>query len=107
MKPDTAPDALAAMIDQQAMLAQVQAWGAINTGTANLAGLEALSGTLAEAFSALPGEVEFVEPAPVTSVNVAGQEVEQAFGRHVVLRVRPEAGRRLLLTGHMDTVFPA
>ena len=55
MKPDTAPDALAAMIDQQAMLAQVQAWGAINTGTANLAGLEALSGTLADAFSALPG----------------------------------------------------
>lgn len=107
MKPDTAPDALVAAIDQQAMLAQVQAWGAVNTGTANLAGLEALAATLAEAFSALPGEVEFVEPAPVTSVNVAGQEVEQAFGRHVVLRVRPEAERRLLLTGHMDTVFPA
>ena len=107
MKPDTAPDALVAAIDQQAMLAQVQAWGAVNTGTANLPGLEALAATLAEAFSALPGEVEFVEPAPVTSVNAAGQEVEQAFGRHVVLRVRPEAERRLLLTGHMDTVFPA
>lgn len=107
MKPDMAPDALAATIDQQAMLAQVQAWGAVNTGTANLAGLEALSGTLADAFSALPGEIELVDPAPVTSVNVAGHEVKQAFGRHVVLRVRPEAERRLLFTGHMDTVFPA
>lgn len=107
MKPDMAPDALAAMIDQQAMLAQVQAWGAVNTGTANLAGLATLSATLAEAFSALPGAIEFVEPAPVTAVNAAGQEVEQAFGRHVVLRVRPEAERRLLFTGHMDTVFPA
>ena len=107
MKPDMAPDALAAMIDQQAMLAQVQAWGAVNTGTANLVGLAALSATLAEAFSALPGTIEFVEPAPVTAVNAAGQEVEQAFGRHVVLRVRPEAERRLLFTGHMDTVFPA
>ena len=106
MKPDLAPEALAAMIDQPAMLAQVQAWGAVNTGTANLAGLATLSGTLAEAFSALPGEIELVDPAPVTSVNAAGQEVEQAFGQHVVLRVRPEAERRLLLTGHMDTVFP-
>src|SRR5690606_9104356 len=26
---------------------------------------------------------------------------------HLVLRVRPEAGRRFLLTGHMDTVYPA
>lgn len=94
------------MIDQPAMLAQVQAWGAVNTGTANLAGLATLSGTLAEAFSALPGQIELVDPAPVTSVNAAGHEVEQAFGQHVVLRVRPEAERRLLLTGHMDTVFP-
>ena len=28
-------------------------------------------------------------------------------GKHLVLRVRPQAGRRVLLTGHMDTVFPA
>ena len=107
MKPDHLPEAMTAAIDQQAMLAQVQAWGAVNTGTGNLAGLARLSATLAEAFSALPGAIEFVDPAPVTSVNAAGQEVEQAFGRHVVLRVRPEAERRLLFTGHMDTVFSA
>ncbi|OZA93504.1 MAG: hypothetical protein B7X57_04805 [Erythrobacter sp. 34-65-8] len=107
MKPDTDPAALAASVDQPAMLAQVQAWSAVNTGTANLGGLATFSAMLAEAFSALPGELEYIDPAPVTSVNAAGQEVEQAFGRHIVLRVRPEAERRLLLTGHMDTVFPA
>jgi glutamate carboxypeptidase len=29
------------------------------------------------------------------------------YGRHLVLRVRPQANRRIFLTGHMDTVFPA
>lgn len=107
MKPEIAPSALAAMIDQSAMLEQVQAWSAVNTGTGNLAGLATFTGMLADAFSALPGDIALLDPAPVTAVNVAGQEVAQVYGRHMVLRVRPDAPRRVLLTGHMDTVFPA
>jgi glutamate carboxypeptidase len=93
-------------IDQSAMLAQVQAWGAINTGTGNLAGLAQQAGLLANAFSVLPGEVEMVDAVPVTAVNAAGEEFEKPHGQHMVLRVRPDAARRLLFTGHMDTVFP-
>jgi len=93
-------------IDQSAMLAQVQEWGAINTGTGNLAGLAQQAGLLANAFSALPGEIEMVDAAPVTAVNAAGEEFEKPHGEHMVLRVRPGAARRLLFTGHMDTVFP-
>jgi len=48
-----------------------------------------------------------VEPAPVTGIDAAGNAFEKAHGKHLVLSVRPDAGRRLLLTGHMDTVFPA
>jgi glutamate carboxypeptidase len=107
MKPDQAPERLIAEIDQPAMLAHAQAWSAINTGTANLDGLAAMAGMLADEFSRLPGEIALVEPAPVIAVDAAGREVEQRFGNHVVLRVRPDAERRLLLTGHMDTVFPA
>lgn len=107
MKPEIAPSVLAAMIDQSAMLEQVQAWSAVNTGTGNLAGLATFTGMLADAFSALPGDIALLDPAPVTAVNVAGQEVAQVYGRHMVLRVRPDAPRRVLLTGHMDTVFPA
>ncbi len=106
MKPDIASDALAAMIDPSAMLGQVQAWGAVNTGTGNLAGLATFTGMLADAFAQLPGEIALFDPAPVTSVNVAGHEVAQHYGRHMVLQVRPDAERRVLLTGHMDTVFP-
>jgi glutamate carboxypeptidase len=106
MKPDNAHEALIAPIDQAAMLAQARAWSAVNTGTANLAGLATMAGLLADAFASLPGEIKLVDPAPVVAVDAAGREVEQAFGQHVVLRVRPEAERRLLFTGHMDTVFP-
>ncbi|RNJ63494.1 MAG: hydrolase [Porphyrobacter sp. IPPAS B-1204] len=94
-------------IDGAAMLAQVQAWSAINTGTANLAGLALQADALAQAFGALPGTVELVDPAPVTAVAADGSAFEKPHGQHLVVRVRPQANRRILLTGHMDTVFPA
>jgi len=94
-------------IDLAAMLARTEQWSAINSGTGNLAGLARMADALADAFSALPGAVELREPAPVTALDAQGREIEQQNGRHLVLRVRPEAERRILLTGHMDTVFPA
>ena len=100
-------DGMTSQIDSAAMLAQVEAWSAINTGTANLAGLAAQAAALAEAFGALPGTVELVDPAPVTAVAADGSLVDKPHGQHLVVRVRPHANRRILLTGHMDTVFPA
>lgn len=92
-------------IDAAAMLAQVEQWCAVNTGTGNLPGLSLQWDMLANAFAALPGEVRQVAPAPVTAIAPDGSEIETANGAHLVLSVRPEASRRYLLTGHMDTVF--
>ena len=94
-------------IDGAAMLRQVEAWSAINTGTANLAGLASQAAALAEAFAVLPGTVELVDPAPVTAIAADGSAFDKPHGQHLVVRVRPQANRRILLTGHMDTVFPA
>ena len=99
--------ALVASVDAAPMLDQVLAWSAINTGTGNLAGLAQYVAMLADAFAALPGEVSLVDPAKVGAVAADGREIEVAHGKHLVLRVRPGANRRFLLTGHMDTVFPA
>ncbi|MCP2019008.1 MAG: hydrolase [Erythrobacter sp.] len=107
MKPDMPAQALLDAIDADTMLGQVQDWAAINTGTANIAGLAKMAGVLADAFSTLPGEIELVEPATVTAISAEGHEFEKPHGRHMVLRVRPAAERRFVLTGHMDTVFPA
>ena len=97
--------ALLAAVDPSPMLARVQSWSAINTGTANLAGLKHQAALLADAFSALPGGVALTDPAEVSAVGIDGQERGLENGQHLVLRVRPQAERRFLLTGHMDTVF--
>ncbi|MCT2558389.1 hydrolase [Tsuneonella sp. YG55] len=102
-----AADHFTAAIDGSAMLRTVREWSAVNTGTGNLDGLARQAALLADAFAALPGEISLVEPAAVTVVAADGREVEKAHGQHLVLSVRPDAPRRVLLTGHMDTVFPA
>ena len=102
-----AETALVAAIAPAPMLAQVEAWSAINSGTANLAGLAVQAEALADAFAGLPGGVDLVEGAPVEAVAADGAVKALGHGRHLVLRVRPQAERRFLLTGHMDTVFAA
>jgi glutamate carboxypeptidase len=100
-----AESALIEPVDPAAMLAWVEKWSAINTGTANLPGLARQAELLAEAFSDLPGTVELVSPAPASAIGTDGVEREILHGQHLVVRVRPGASRRFLLTGHMDTVY--
>ena len=50
------PHAPPAAFDAAAMLAQVEAWSAINTGTANLAGLAQQAAALADALARCPAQ---------------------------------------------------
>ncbi len=94
-------------VDTAAMLRRTLDWCAIQTGTGNLRGLAQQAAALADAFAALPGEVSLVDAAPVSAINADGRETVIERGQNLVLSVRPQAERRFLLTGHMDTVFPA
>lgn len=89
------------------MLEQVLDWAAINSGSRNLAGLAAMAMKLETAFSALGGTVEYVPPAAVTSLDAKGLEGPLDHGSNLHIIKRPEAPIRVLLTGHMDTVFAA
>lgn len=89
------------------MLAQVERWAAINSGTSNLAGLKQVAGAIADGFSGLPGEVNLIAPDPVDTVDASGEVRTIERGQHLHVRVRPDAPVQLLLTGHMDTVFGA
>jgi len=93
-------------IDQGAMLDQVRRWAAVNSGTRNLDGLAWMATLLTDAFSALPGEVALVAPDKVETMTSEGTIAEIGHGRHLHLTVRPEAPVQMLLTGHMDTVYP-
>lgn len=89
------------------MLAQTEKWAAVNSGSRNLPGLAAMATMLADAFAGLPGAISLFDPAPVETVRPDGALVMVAHGSHLRLSVRPEAPVQILLTGHMDTVFPA
>jgi glutamate carboxypeptidase len=89
------------------MLEQVESWALVNSGSRNLEGLSDMAYLLADAFAALPGEVRFVDSAPVEAVDPSGRTIEIPQGRNLHLKVRPEAPVQLLFTGHMDTVFGA
>jgi glutamate carboxypeptidase len=87
------------------MLEQVFEWAAVNSGSRNLAGLDAVARLLAEAFAPLPGVLDLREAAPVETMTADGALEPIAHGANLHLKVRPEAPVQLLFTGHMDTVF--
>ena len=87
------------------MLAQVENWSAVNSGSRNLDGLAMLGSRLADAFADLPGNLRMVEPSRVEAIDAGGRPYEVPHGRNLHLKVRPDAPVQLLLTGHMDTVF--
>ena len=89
------------------MLEQVQTWAAVNSGSRNLPGLTTMAGLLADAFSALPGQLELMPPDPVEIVDPSGAVRAVEHGAHLLLTVRPNAPVQLLFTGHYDTVFGA
>jgi glutamate carboxypeptidase len=106
MSPLSAPETrLIGAIDPAPILARTLDWAAINSGTGNLDGVAAMAHNLADAFASLPGEIALEAAAPVEQVLADGTTAPIAYGNHFVLRVRPDAARRVLLTGHMDTVF--
>ncbi|MDR3507879.1 MAG: hydrolase [Caulobacteraceae bacterium] len=90
----------------EAMVEAVIAWSRINSGSANLAGLEAMADALTPALTALGGVLERLEPAPVETIDAEGRPSPLRRGRNLRLTVRPKAPVQVLLTGHMDTVFP-
>jgi glutamate carboxypeptidase len=90
---------------RDALLHQVMAWSAINSGSAHPEGLARMLEALSEAFRPLGGEEERISLAPMPVVNDAGILTEQPLGQALRIRKRPDAPLRVLLAGHMDTVF--
>ncbi len=101
-------DVLATMAGRRdAMLSQITDWAAINSGSRNLGGLAAMADALATAFAGVGGQIALCDPAKATAIGVDGIERPITHGRNLHIVRRPDAPVRVLLTGHMDTVFAA
>lgn len=89
------------------MADRLRAWCAINTGTHNLDGLARMRVALTDAFGALGADMEIVPSRPQATVTPSGAEIERPLGDIIRLMKRPQAPVRVLLAGHMDTVYAA
>lgn len=87
------------------MVNTLRDWCAINSGSLNLDGLESMHKALSEGFDALDGDIEALDSDPKPIVTREGEQVEQPLGKMLRVVKRPQAPVRVLLTGHMDTVF--
>ena len=88
------------------MLANVESWSRINSGSRNMAGLAEMADLLAAAFAPLGGTAELRDPAPVETIDEDGRRVPLAHGRNLHISRPGRGNARVMLTGHMDTVFP-
>lgn len=91
----------------EAMASRTMAWSAINSGTTNLEGLAAMADETEAAFKEAGFAAERIAPEPMTEVADSGALVDIERGEAMVFRANPSANRRILMTGHLDTVFPA
>lgn len=92
---------------KQAMVEQLHHFCEINSGTENLLGLTQMYQTLKTAFTPIADEMEEIEFPPISTIDMLGNTSKQLCGKALFIRKRPELKRRILLTGHMDTVYGA
>lgn len=92
---------------QHNMVEQLHQFCNINSGTTNLAGLATMRDALQNAYKPIADEIQVKSLQPLSVINMAGDTVLQTCGDALLIRKRPELKRRILLSGHMDTVYSA
>ncbi len=90
---------------QTAMIEQMMAWSAINSGSYNGLGLEQMCSMLCARLSSLPAKATIHASAPVQLINATGENILVQHGPTLHIQVRPQVPLQILLAGHMDTVF--
>jgi len=82
-------------------LATLERWVNINSGSHNIEGLHRMADALEESLRQLPGTLERL---PLEEYRTIDGHLHQP-GDAVRFRFRPEAPVRVLMSGHMDTVY--
>lgn len=87
------------------MVTQLHHFCNINSGSYHLNGLEQMRQTLHAAFLPIADHIEVIESLPINTIDMSGNNVLLATGHSLFIQKRPHLKRRVLLSGHMDTVY--
>lgn len=87
-------------------LTLLEHWSNINSGTENTAGLKQMGEWLEKTFSPLGDSTQFFSLQPWKKMDAKGSIAPIPLGQALSIVKRPLAKKKILLAGHMDTVFP-
>jgi glutamate carboxypeptidase len=90
---------------QELMIALVEEWAAINSGSTHARGIAAMIASLKDSFSSLGGSMSEISLKPLRSITLQGQK-EVHLGTALHIKKHPNAAIQVFLGGHLDTVFP-
>lgn len=89
------------------MVSLVEHWAAVNSGSYNVTGLNALLDLLIDDFRALGGEMRSITLPTQTVVDSRGEPTEAQLGKALSIVKRRSAPFKVFLGIHYDTVFQA
>lgn len=89
-----------------AIVARAVAWCAVPSGSHDPGALDQMLQVLEAAVSPLRAQAERIALPTRVEIGPDGEERHIPGGAALLLRQRPGAPRRVLLTGHFDTVYP-
>lgn len=102
---------LLAWIDRQqkSLVDTLVDWANINSGSTHIAGIDRYRDKLAHAFAPLLTPSDYSAPValpPLAQINDHGECIQTPIADGLLIRKRPELTNRVLLCGHLDTVYP-
>mgnify|MGYP003330655941 FL=1 len=92
--------------EEASNLALLKTWVAHNTHSYNIDGLQSFLESILPHFSKLGAMQQIITPNPIHILDSKGQKRKQKIGPILHLIQRPNAKKKVLLSIHMDTVFP-
>ena len=92
--------------NHQTMVAQLHEFCEINSSSDNLPGLATMHNLLQKTFSPIADKIESRNLPPVPLITMTGETSLQTCGDILFIQKRPHLKHRVLLSGHMDTVYP-
>lgn len=92
-------------LSHQTMIAQLHQFCEINSSSSNIMGLNTMRQALNSVFIPLADEIKTITFPPVPYINMSGDTSMVLCADALYIRKRPELENRVLLSGHMDTVY--
>ena len=87
------------------MVEQLHSFCEINSSSYNLAGLATMREVLQKAFMPIADNIEIKKSPPIKTIDMSAKTIHQNCGDMLFIQKRPELKQRILLSGHMDTVY--